>query len=140
MEIFWKIDSLTVRPKQDEYINVVHSAAWRCVVTEHGLSATEQGVAVFTGPIIDFVFYEQLSEQIVLNWVWEACYNDDPIIGWSKSLIEQNLIAKIQTQQITERPLPWIPPTPPQPERATLEQRTEALELLVDYLLEGPTA
>jgi len=33
-------------------------------------------------------------------------------------------------------PLPADPPSPPQPGRATLEQRTEALELLIEFLLE----
>lgn len=33
-------------------------------------------------------------------------------------------------------PLPADPPPPPQPQSPTLEQRTEALELLLDFLLE----
>ena len=89
-----------------------------------------------------FTKYAVLTEETILQWVWEIGATTDPDFPWSKQIAEQQAIAAVESQRaaVTERPLPWVPPTPPQPERATLEQRTEALELLVDYLLEAPTA
>lgn len=54
---------------------------------------------------------------------------------------DQNADYQEYLQWLEEGNLPEPPDPPPPPDdRPTLEQRTEALELLVDYLLEGPTA
>lgn len=143
VEIIWKIENLIVAPQLDGNAGVVVSASWRVFANENGLRGTTHGRISFPPPDGDkFTQYENLTESEILSWVWQIGASTDPDFAWSKQIAEQQAIAALDAQRaaITERPLPWIPPTPPQPERATLEQRTEALELLVDYLLEGPTA
>lgn len=142
MQIRWTIENLIVAPQLAGKIDVVVSASWRVLAEENGLRGTTYGRVNFPAPDGDkFTAYENLTESEILSWVWEIGTTNDPDFPWSKQIAEQQAIAAIDAQRaaVTERPLPWVPPTPPQPERATLEQRTEALELLVDYLLEGPT-
>jgi len=143
MQITWTIENLIVAPQLAGKIDVVISASWRVFAEENGLRGTTHGRVNFPAPNGDkFTAYENLTEYEILSWVWEIGATTDPDLPWSKQIAEQQAIAALESQRaaVTERPLPWAPPPPPQPERATLEQRTEALELLVDYLLEGPTA
>ena len=142
MNLTWQIESLIVNPQIGNSVDVVVAANWRVWAEEDGVRATSHGRVNFPPPQGDkFTKYADLTEETILQWVWEIGKRVDPDTAWSKQIAEQRAIAALDAQRaaITERPLPWIPPTPPQPERATLEQRTEALELLVDYLLEGPT-
>ena len=143
MNLTWQIESLIVNPQIGNSVDVVVAANWRVWAEEDGVRVTSHGRVNFPPPQGDkFTKYEDLKEATILQWVWEIGKRDDPDTAWSKEIAEQRAIAALNAQlaAVTERPLPWVPPTPPQPERATLEQRTEALELLVDYLLEGPTA
>lgn len=144
MKIIWQIDGLIVSPQINSFIDVVLAANWRIFAEENGVRGTSHGRVNFPPPEGDkFTAYENLTEYEILSWVWEIGATTDPDFPWSKQIAEQQAIAALESQRaaVTERPLPWAPPPPPpQPERATLEQRTEALELLVDYLLEGPTA
>ena len=144
MKIIWQIDGLIVSPQINSFIDVVVAANWRIFAEENGVRGTSHGRVNFPPPEGDkFTAYENLTEAEILSWVWEIGATTDPDFPWSKQIAEQQAIAALNAQRaaVTERPLPWAPPPPPpQPERATLEQRTEALELLVDYLLEGPTA
>ena len=142
MKIIWQIDGLIVSPQINSFIDVVLAANWRIFAEENGVRGTSHGRVNFPPPEGDkFTAYENLTEAEILSWVWEIGASTDPDFPWTREIAEQQAAAAVAAQRaaITERPLPWIPPTPPQPERATLEQRTEALELLVDYLLEGPT-
>lgn len=143
MKIIWTIENLVVNPQLNARPDVVISAGWRVFAEAEGKRGTSQGRVNFPPPEGDkFTAYKNLTEAEILSWVWEIGASTNPDFPWSKEIAEQQAINALNQQiaAITEQPLPWIPPTPPQPERATLEQRTEALEILVDYLLEGPTA
>lgn len=143
MQITWTIENLIVAPQLAGKIDVVIAASWRVLAEENGLRGTTHGRVNFPAPDgAKFTAYENLTESEILSWVWEIGATTDPDFPWSQKIAEQQAIAALESQRaaVTERPLPWAPPPPPQPERATLEQRTEALELLVDYLLEAPTA
>jgi hypothetical protein len=138
----WTIENLIVSSQLNGRQNVVLAASWRVRVTKDGIQGSAHGQINFPAPNGDkFTAYENLTEEEILSWVWEIGKSDDPDRAWSKEIAEQHALAILNEQRkTTAPPLPWISPTPPQPERPTLEQRTEALELLVDYLLEGPTA
>jgi hypothetical protein len=143
MNLHWTIENLAVSSQLDGKSDVVVSADWRLFAELEGIRCSSWGRVNFPPPDGDkFTAYENLTEAEILSWVWEIGANADSEFPWSREIAEQQAAAAIDAQRaaVTERPLPWIPPTPPQPERATLEQRTEALEMLVDYLLEGPTA
>lgn len=142
MNYIWKIENLVVARQLTAQRDVVTSASWRVTAIDGGLRGTAHGTIHFPAPDGDkFTAYENLTEDEILSWVWEIGKSDDPDRAWSKETAEQHALAILNEQRkTTAPPLPWISPTPPQPERPTLEQRTEALELLVDYLLEGPAA
>lgn len=143
MNITWQIDGLIVNPQIGSSVDVVVAANWRVWAEENGVRESVFGRVNFPPPQGDkFTKYADLKEETILQWVWEIGRRDDPDTAWSKQIAEQRAINALRAllASVTEKPLPWVPPTPPQPERATLEQRTEALELLVNYLLEEPTA
>lgn len=143
MNITWKIENLIVNPQLEGNPDVVVSAGWLVIAEENGLRGVSHGRVNFPPPEGDkFTAYANLTEDEILSWVWEIGASTDPDNPWSKQLAEQQAAYMVRAQQaaITNKPLPWAPPPPPQPERATLEQRTEALEMLVDYLLEGPNS
>lgn len=139
MTITWQIDSLVVNPQVSGLNDVVVSANWRVWAEQDGTRGTSNGRVNFPAPEGDkFTAYSDLTEAEILSWVWEIGHSSNPDFPWSKEIAEDQAIAALQSilAAITEKRLPWVPPPPPQPERATLEQRTEALELLIDFLLE----
>ena len=143
MNYIWKIENLVVARQLAAQRDVVTSASWRVNAIEGELRGTSHGTVNFPAPDGDkFTAYDDLTEAQILSWVWEFGISTDPDTPWSRHIAEQQASAIIELQRadVTERPLPWVPPSPPQPERANLQQRTEALELLVNFLLEGPTA
>jgi hypothetical protein len=143
MNYIWKIENLVVARQLAEQRDVVTSASWRVIAIDGELRGMSHGTVNFPAPDGEkFTAYEDLTEATILSWVWEFGISTDPDTPWSRLIAEQqaNALIELQRAGVTERPLPWVTPPPPQPERATLEQRTEALELLVEYLLEGPTA
>lgn len=140
MNFIWHIEGLLVNPQSSSgFVDVVVSANWRVYAEENGLRGTTHGRTNFPPPEGDkFTAYENLTEAEILSWVWEIGASTDPDFPWSREIAEQQALDALlqQKKAVTEKPLPWAPPPPPQPERATLEQRTEALELLIDFLLE----
>jgi hypothetical protein len=58
----WKVRSLTAYPKIDGKENVVYLVHW-----ELGLI---DAVTELTLPAGDFIPFEDLTEEVVLNWVW----------------------------------------------------------------------
>jgi hypothetical protein len=143
MNIKWTIENLVVDPQINGKPDVVVSAGWRVTAERNELRGTSYGRVQFPPPQGErFTAYANLTEETILGWVWEIGRSTEPLDEWSKEIAEQQAIDSLLQQEkaVTEKPLPWIPLTPTQPERATLEQRTEALEMLVDYLLEGPNS
>jgi len=139
MNFTWEIESLIVNPQTSGLNSVVVSANWRVWAEQDGTRGTSHGRVNFPAPEGDkFTAYSDLTEAQILSWVWEIGASSDPDLPWSKEIAEGQATASLQSTlaAITEKPLPWVPPPPPQPERATLEQRTEALEILIDILLE----
>jgi len=109
MTIEWSIESVYVNPKIDSLSDVVISANWRvwAVSEVENLRGTSHGRVTFTMPTNDFIPFQDLNEEIVLGWVWEQGYTEDPDIGpWSKQIAEAQAIKAIEAQRITERQLP----------------------------------
>jgi len=92
----WKVESLTAYPKLDDKENVVYCVHWRCDALD---AVTELSL-----PSGDFIPFEDLTEGIVLGWVWDRI---------SKSGMEA-LAAKIKEEAENPAPvavevkLPWI--------------------------------
>ena len=100
MNITWTIQNLT----RDLNNGFVFQAAWSCTAEQDGASAFYGGTSTFefTPDDPDFIPYDQLTEPVVLGWVWEQ-------LGDQKAEIEATLTAKVEKQlhPTTANGLPW---------------------------------
>lgn len=109
MTIKWIIESVFVNPQVGSLSEVVISANWRVFAESkaNNLKGTSHGRVTFSMPSNDFIPFADLTEEIVLGWVWEQGYTEDPDIGpWSKEIAEGQAVKAIEAQRITERQLP----------------------------------
>lgn len=119
MNITWKIDQLE-RTLPDGTVVVAH---WRVTATEDQYAAGAYGTCSFqrdeNSP--EFIPYEDLTEEIVLGWVWatgEAAAAAQPegargprggAGGVNKAQIEASLTAQIEAQKAPTKAsgTPW---------------------------------
>ena len=98
MNITWTIQNLT----RDLSNGFVYQAAWGCTAQQDSASAFHGGTSTFefTPDDPNFIPYDQLTEEMVLGWVWASV---------DKAEIEANLTAKVEKQlnPTTANGLPW---------------------------------
>jgi len=94
MKTTWKICNLDRRLSD----GFVFTAYWSVSMEDNNLIASANGTCLFNGVLT--IPYNELSEQTVLNWIWEIV---------NKESIEQNLKIEIEKQiNPTETTgLPW---------------------------------
>jgi hypothetical protein len=100
--ITWKIESMSVKPQEGSYTDVVVIAAWRCSGSSGEFIASNYGSVSFVGPGDDFVPYQDLTEDEVLGWVWAN--------GVDKDEVEANVTRELDmlvNPPIVSLPLPW---------------------------------
>ena len=107
----WTVSQLDCIPDVDGKQDYVVTAHWQCVGTEvwGGKTYTAQiygtsSFQVLPGP--DFIPYADLTQDIVLGWVWNS--------GISKDGTEASVQKMIDNQidpPIISPPLPWVAPT-----------------------------
>ena len=139
MKIIWQIDGLIVSPQINSFVDVVVAANWRVFAEQNGLRGTSHGQVNFPPPDGDkFTAYTNLTEAVILSWVWEFGKSTDPDTPWSRLIAEQQAIALIELQRadVTERPLPWVPPSPPVEPQPSLQERVKAAETLINLILD----
>jgi len=103
----WHIDSLPVYTRKDGKTNVVSEISWRCDAIEEdsiaSFSASIDGiVTIHLDHELSFVDYENLTEDIVWEWVYAKV---------NKEIIEENLQLAIDSKRTSKPvtlPLPWI--------------------------------
>lgn len=139
MNITWHIDGLIVNPQIGSSVDVVVAANWRVWAEENGVRGTVHGRVNFPPPQGDkFTKYADLTEGVILQWVWETATTNDPDGPWSKQIAEQRAIAAVRAQMaaIKEKPLPWVPPPPPVEPKPTIAERLQAAETLINLILD----
>lgn len=111
--ITWRVGTLECYPEYQHNTDVVFTVHWDCLGSEtvsgstyNGRTYGSTGVTYHSGS--DFTPYEQLTQEQVLGWVWDAIGSDS----------KQNYESAVQTQinnqinpPIVTPPLPWLPPT-----------------------------
>jgi hypothetical protein len=100
--ITWLIEAMDCKPQEGDLTDVVITAHWRCNGTDGTLNATVYGTCSFSQPEGDFTPYEQLTQDQVLGWCWNA--------GVDKAATESNIDTQIANQvkpPIITPPLPW---------------------------------
>jgi hypothetical protein len=102
MTIDWTISQLDVKPAENDLLNVVVTAHWRCTAIEETLHGTVYSTCSFPAPEGEFTPYVDLTLEQVLGWLWAN--------GVDKDAIESAVAAQIAAQKnppIIHPPLPW---------------------------------
>lgn len=102
--IAWTISQLDCVPVSPQGFDLVITAHWRCTGTQDEYTASVYSTCSFTFKQGDpFIPYDELTEQIVLNWCWEN--------GVDKAATEQAVQKQIDNQinpPVVSPPLPWV--------------------------------
>jgi hypothetical protein len=100
MNINWQVQNMTRVLNDGFVINV----AWSCTASQNSASAFYGGTTTYENDPSEpgFIPYDQLTEEIVLGWVFAA-------LGDQKAEIEANLTAKVEKQlnPTTANGMPW---------------------------------
>lgn len=102
MEANWKITKLYVWPWAFNIANCVNAADWECYASSDGFSSKQVGTCNMQGFANQLVPYETLTENQVLNWIWEC--------GVDKDAVEQQVLTDLNNQinpPVISPPLPW---------------------------------
>ena len=98
--ITWTIQNMTRTTDTGFVIEV----AWACTAQQDSASAFHGGTTTYLNNPDEpgFIPYDQLTEEIVLGWVYAS-------LGDQKAEIEANLTAKVEKQlhPVTQNGLPW---------------------------------
>lgn len=103
--VIWKIDWMKSKLKFNDYQYMVVECRWTCTATETeypDFKSEISGICSFTAPESEFTPYQDLTEQQVLDWVWNS--------GIDKETVETNAKRDLTLQinpPIVELPLPW---------------------------------
>lgn len=99
----WKIGKMDCYPQAEGQTNVVFQVDWTCWGCQENYCAAVNGIASVTYQAgASYTPYSQLTQDQVLNWVWNS--------GVNKNLVEQELNAKINNlinPPVIIPPLPW---------------------------------
>lgn len=96
------IDRMEVEPLVGNLSNVVAKAYWQMIFTDGEFISTGSGVTTFdTSTIVDFVAVDQLTEEVVANWVRTDLQNrgfEQELIQYHSGVIEAKNAAKTLVQ------------------------------------------
>ena len=98
----WKINQLNVAPSEGDHTNVVITAWWQAIDEEDGFTGTVYSSCTLPPVEGDFTPYEDLTEDMVLGWIWAN--------GVDKDEVEAQVLAQIEDQKnptVLIPPLPW---------------------------------
>lgn len=112
----WKIDSIKIRPSFDGLSNMVCSCRWQATATSDDadpITVSEFDFVTFGAPLdsSEFVPFEQLTEEIMLEWCWSPEDNITKMNTVKKEVVEARLDAQIEKLRIpkeVEVTAPWI--------------------------------
>jgi hypothetical protein len=91
----WKVEGLRVLPKVDEHENVVAFVEW-------SLGPLNQ-VTRLTRPSSDFIPLANLTEEVVLNWVWNLTHKK----AWEQKAAEFANSVQPPKDESVPVALPW---------------------------------
>ena len=103
----WKVESLECKPTANGHTDVVSIVHWRCnaerTENENTVNVSVYGSASLGEPGETFIEYENLTEQQILNWLYETGLN-------FQSVTEENLSEQLEAllnPSVVKKPLPW---------------------------------
>ena len=102
MNIVWTIDAMDCYPQSQGNADVVYNAHWRCTGNNGDASSSIYGTCSIPYAGGGFTPYQDLTQQEVLDWVWEN--------GVNQQEVEANVTSQVNAilNPITVTPpLPW---------------------------------
>jgi hypothetical protein len=107
--ITWTISQLDCKPQEDGETDVVVTAHWQCTGVDGAYNGQIYGATGFTyTPGNPFTPYDELTQEQVLEWVWDAGVNKDE----TEAAVETQIQNQINPPIIVP-PLPWAPAPAP---------------------------
>lgn len=101
--ITWAVTQMDCYPQAEGQTDVVFNVAWSCTGVQDKYSAYVYGTQAVTYKADSpYTPYNQLTQDQVLGWVWDA--------GVDKAKTEANVQARIDAQinpPVVTPPLPW---------------------------------
>ena len=140
--INWRVGTMECYPTYEQNIDVVFTVHWDCIGSETVSGSTYNGrvygatgVTYHSGST--FTPYNQLTEDVVLGWVWDAIGNDQ------KNSYENSVQTQINNQinpPVVILPLPWTPPyISIQPIGGTFVTGSNVTLTVIPMILDGMT-
>jgi hypothetical protein len=102
--IAWTISQLDCVPYSPQGLDLVVTAHWQCAGTDGDYNASVYSTCSFTfkqGD--DFIPYDDLTQQIVLNWCWANGVDKDA----TEAAVQKKIDDLIRPPIVTP-PLPWV--------------------------------
>ena len=99
----WTISALNCIPQTPEGANYVITAHWQCTGTDGTYTGSVYSTCSF--PVVskmDFIFYEDLTLNDVLGWIWANGVDKDA----AEAAVQQQINNQINPPVVTP-PLPW---------------------------------
>ena len=101
--ITWSVTAMDCYPQKDEHADVVFTVHWEC----NGVDGVYSGrvyssCAVFEPTRNAFIPYEDLTQDIVLGWIWANGVDQ----AATEAAVQQQIFNQINPPVITP-PLPW---------------------------------
>jgi hypothetical protein len=104
--ITWNISQMDCYPEVDGEQDVVFTVHWQCNGTDGTYSGSVYSTqAVTVDPDEPYTPYADLTQEQVLNWIWEGGVDKDA----TEAAVEQQIQNQINPPVVTP-PLPWATP------------------------------
>lgn len=108
MNVEWKIEWIKCIPQVGDIENYVAECGWRCNATEQEASASAYGSSSFAvsnaeDSFTAFIPFDQLTEALVLSWVWGSGIDKEAVEAALKQQIDS-----ILKPAVVIAPLPWL--------------------------------
>jgi hypothetical protein len=112
----WHIMELQAVPALNNLTNVVRKIFWICTGTENiggnDYQISRSATAYVTyDEANQFIEFSQLTESIILGWVWSQKINNQPMKEVIESEIQIQLTNEVAPKEIPMMP-PWLAPNP----------------------------
>jgi hypothetical protein len=102
--IAWTISQLDCVPYSPQGLDLVVTAHWQCAGTDGDYNASVYSTCSFTYKQGDpFIPYDDLTQQIVLNWCWANGVDKDA----TEAAVQKKIDDLIRPPIVTP-PLPWV--------------------------------
>lgn len=102
MTTTWIIDWMQTTPSSANPSNCVQTVSWRAKGIQNEHSSTIYGTVGLPEPGSPFIPYQNLTEQTVLNWVWNNGVDKTNV----EQALQQQIDSKINPTIVTPQ-LPW---------------------------------